>query len=426
MTEGKYLTMEQNNRKASMSMISSSPSVDKGTGDTGFSLTEDDESQYDLPQDFAERLVTRTEQRVAQTLEKYTYVQENCKLNSLPRFHHSDITVGPLLARGGFSNVHAIESFNVDCEMNEDGNHAKHYVLKHLKPKLALNTKKLVVGAKDLVMEAHIMTALSHPNILGVRGWSSAGVASFTTTGRADGFFLVLDRLQISLPKKITYWKEEAKRGTNMLNKLNRCPDTVALLLERIRTAVDISSALAYLHSKGIIHRDLKPGNVGFDRNGTVKIFDFGLAVEVPEPNNQNRVHELSGNTGTARYMAPEVIRKENYNFKVDVFSFAVLLWEIMSLSKPYDGLSGPQVKEFITFYGDRLNIPWTWPKGIKQVVKQGWAKRLEDRPTMREAQSMLSKVQGELKAKHAKLVSSGRFSTRNNILERKSRPVAC
>merc|ERR1712151_1299026 len=198
--------------------------------------------------------------------------------------------------------------------------------------------------------------------------------------------------------------------------------DTVALLLERIRTAVDISSALAYLHSKGIIHRDLKPGNVGFDRNGTVKLFDFGLAVEVPEPDDQKRLHELSGNTGTARYMAPEVIRKEKYNFKVDMFSFAVLLWEIMSLSKPYDGLSGPQVKEFITVFGDRLNIPWSWPKGIKQVVKQGWSKRVEDRPTMGEAQSMLSKVQVELKAKHAKLLSTGRFSTKSNIPER-SRP---
>jgi len=410
MTDGKAPRIEPNKSKAQ----SPSPSFDKGTGDTGFSLSGDEESQYDLPQEVAERLVARTELRVSQTLAKYRYVKQNCKLYSLPRFSQTDVTVGPLVARGGFSNVHVIESFNKKSELNEDGNDARNFVVKHLKPKLALNTKKLVVGAKDLVMEAHIMSALNHPNVLKLRGWSLSGVASFTMTGRADGFFIVLDRLHISLPKKISQWKDEAKRkGINSFNKLNRCQDTLRLCLDRIETAVDISSAFSYLHSKGIIHRDLKPGNVGYDRKGNLKIFDFGLAVEVPSSGVEDQVYELSGNTGTARYMAPEVIRKEPYNFKADVFSFSVLLWELMALTKPYEGLSGPQVKECVSFFGDRLNIPWSWPKAIKQVVKQGWAKRLYERPSMAEANVILSKVRDDLKARQSRSITTGLFSSK-------------
>ena len=88
-----------------------------------------------------------------------------------------------------FSNVHEIVSFRNETTLNSGANKNKKYILKNLNPKLAFNPKKLVVGAKDLVMEAHFLSALNHKNIIQLRGWSAAGIAGFSETGRADGFF---------------------------------------------------------------------------------------------------------------------------------------------------------------------------------------------------------------------------------------------
>ena len=97
------------------------------------------------------------------------------------------------------------------------------YVIKHLNPKLAFNPKKLVVGAKDLVMEAHFLSALDHENIIRLRGWSASGIGGFASANRADGFFLILDRLRITLAKRISQWREEdkaRKRGKDMAPSL--------------------------------------------------------------------------------------------------------------------------------------------------------------------------------------------------------------
>ena len=83
------------------------------------------------------------------------------------------------------------------------------------------------------------------------------------------------------------------------------------LFNERLRTAIDISTAISYLHDKNVLYRDLKPANVGFDATDVLKIFDFGLAVELPESNDPNQTYNLAGNTGTSRYMAVEIIRKQ-------------------------------------------------------------------------------------------------------------------
>lgn len=142
---------------------------------------------------------------------------------------------------------------------------------------------------------------------------------------------------------------------------------------------------------------------MGFDSHGTVKLFDFGLAVEVQprsavnrdeQDNPHNRLYDLKGKKGTSRYMAPEVIRREFYNAKADVYSFSILLWEMLSLTKPYDELDGNQVKEYVSQMGLRPKIPKNWPQQIRLLIKYSWAKRAEDRPTMEKIRDFLAKVQ--------------------------------
>ena len=156
--------------------------------------------------------------------------------------------LGDLIAFGGFSNVYAISHFKVDSELTEEPEQEnKEYVIKHLNPKLAFNPKKLVVGAKDLVMEAHFLSALDHDNIIKLRGWSAAGIAGFSTAGRADGFFLILDRLSMTLAKKIAYWREEKKQQkTGLLKRGNSLKGES--LAERLLVAINAANAVKYLH----------------------------------------------------------------------------------------------------------------------------------------------------------------------------------
>lgn len=127
-----------------------------------------------------------------------------------------------------------------------------------------------------------------------------------------------------------------------------------------------------------------------------VKLFDFGLAVELPATKDPNQTYPLPGNTGTARYMAPEVIRSEPYNTKADVFSYSVLLWEIMSLVKPFEKLPGKDVKEQVAVFCERPHIPRTWPAPLRNILRRGWSDLLEVRPTMEEMHDVLTDLMDE------------------------------
>jgi hypothetical protein len=93
---------------------------------------------------------------------------------------------------------------------------------------------------------------------------------------------------------------------------------------EYLPIALDIANGMAYLHARQVIHRDLKPSNVLLTRDHRAKISDFGMSVA-------NRGQELTAETGTYRYMAPEVIRHESYSSNADVYSFGILLWQLIT-----------------------------------------------------------------------------------------------
>lgn len=140
-------------------------------------------------------------------------------------------------------------------------------------------------------------------------------------------------------------------------------------------------------------HRPKYRDSIGFDYTGTLRIIDFGLAVEIPYHADPETCYKLAGNTGTSRYMAVEVIRKEPYNLKADVFSYSILLWEIMALAKPYDGLMGHQVKESVSIFGERPAVPRSWPVAIRRLLRRGWSESIPNRPTMDEIHKTLTKV---------------------------------
>ena len=91
--------------------------------------------------------------------------------------------------------------------------------------------------------------------------------------------------------------------------------------------AIELAQALAFLHQckPPIIHRDLKPENILLADNGSIKLADFGLSKICQ--NKGRGQYQMTGKTGTLQYMAPEVMRSEQYDSSVDLYSFALVLW---------------------------------------------------------------------------------------------------
>uniref|UniRef100_A0A7S2VYH5 Protein kinase domain-containing protein n=1 Tax=Eucampia antarctica TaxID=49252 RepID=A0A7S2VYH5_9STRA len=156
--------------------------------------------------------------------------------------------------------------------------------------------------------------------------------------------------------------------------------------MDRVMVACDIAGALGFIHSMNVIYRDLKPDNIGFDVRGDVKLFDFGLAKELTALNKlEGDVYKLSGNTGSLRYMAPEVATKQPYNNKVDVYSFGILLWQMLSLETPYEDHTAFKHNKLVVKNGVRPRLPSSWSSQISNLLKRCWHVEICERPEFSE-----------------------------------------
>ena len=162
----------------------------------------------------------------------------------------------------------------------------------------------------------------------------------------------------------------------------------------RLTVAAEIAAGFAYLHRKNILYRDAKPQNIGLDHNGTVKIFDMGLAKELHE--GDKRKH--TGNCGTKRYMSPECGRFEHYGLSSDVYAFSLLLWEILAMERPYAKLTAKDFSEKVYFGSMRPTIPSKWPRAIRELLPDCWTNEKNERPTMETVANVLRNMAEEAK----------------------------
>uniref|UniRef100_A0A9I9DB12 non-specific serine/threonine protein kinase n=2 Tax=Cucumis TaxID=3655 RepID=A0A9I9DB12_CUCME len=155
-----------------------------------------------------------------------------------------------------------------------------------------------------------------------------------------------------------------------------------------IQLALDLSRGLSYLHSKKIVHRDIKTENVLLDAQKTLKIVDFGVArVEAQNPK------DMTGETGTLGYMAPEVLDGKPYNRKCDVYSLGICLWETYCCDMPYPDLSFAEVSTAVVRQNLRPEIPRCCPSSFANIMKRCWDANPEKRPDMDEVVKLLEAI---------------------------------
>lgn len=243
--------------------------------------------------------------------------------------------------------------------------------MKYLSDDVKSNPTLFQRGVIDLTIETQILSVVSHPNIIKLRGSNKHGLLE-------PSYFIVLDRLYSTLHDKMEEWGKK----TGKLHGLVKRVKNKKSLKEKLGIAYNIACALAYLHTLRIVHRDVKPDNIGFDHKGELKLFDFGLACELrKEYRDGNGLYQMTGNTGSRRYMAPEVAREEAYNHTVDIYSLGILLWEIMEEKKAFDGYSLETHDIMVAQVGERPEINENWPEPVSQLIEKCWAHNCRKRP---------------------------------------------
>ncbi|OVA04547.1 Protein kinase domain [Macleaya cordata] len=167
----------------------------------------------------------------------------------------------------------------------------------------------------------------------------------------------------------------ELMKGGSLKDYLHKmrpsCPD-----LERsISFALDISQGMEFLHANGIIHRDLKPANLLLTEDHMkLKLADFGLAREGEEM--------MTAEAGTYKWMAPELYNtveplkrgeKTHYDHKVDIYSFAIVLWELLTNCTPFKGMSCMQTIYAVATKNARPSVD-KLPKDLVPLIESCWA----------------------------------------------------
>src|SRR3569832_2182130 len=145
-----------------------------------------------------------------------------------------------------------------------------------------------------------------------------------------------------------------------------------------------------------LVYRDIKKENIGFDIRGDVKVFDFGLskslspALKAKKDGKEVYGYNLTPRTGSIPFMAPEIAEALPYDEKCDVFSFAILLWEILAMKSAFRTFSRRDYMERVVVHQERPLIYRKWPPLTKLLLKEAWDNDPQKRPDMKRVAAIL------------------------------------
>ena len=213
---------------------------------------------------------------------------------------------------------------------------------------------------RDFREETSILRTLRHPNICMLLGYS-----------RTENFEVMISELmRCSL---LDIFKSHIINNTKMPKR------------KQIIYAQQLAKGMNYLHQckPPIIHRDLKPANLLIDGSGTLKISDFGLAKVRPDPKRkESESFRMTGETGSYRFIAPEVLRHEDYTETVDIYSFAMIFYYLLAGRPPWDQLSGLKAVIKAAMEADRPVVERSWDIQLSNMIQRCWDENPSARPS--------------------------------------------
>ena len=255
-----------------------------------------------------------------------------------------DVKIIKKIATGGMSTIYLGEW------------KGQRVVLKKLHPHLSSDTKFV----ERFKREAAILKDLHHKNIINF----------LDLVVKDEDLLMVLDYVE----------------GVNLEELINRERFPVSVC---VNIGMQIAGGMAYAHSRGVIHRDLKPENIIISKDGIVKITDFGLAFR-----ERLRFTDPGVYIGTPGYMAPEVISKGKYSTKSDVFSFGVIMYEMLSGRNPFEGKTPFETINNILYTNPPpLHKQLSTPLELSQFVQSLISKKSEKRPDFNDVFRFLKQV---------------------------------
>ena len=211
----------------------------------------------------------------------------------------------------------------------------------------------------DFRQEISILKSLRHPHIV--------LLLAYSTTENYE--VMISELMKCSL---LDIFKANLVQGTKMKKK------------DQIVYATHLAQGMLYLHTcrPPIIHRDLKPANLLIDHSGVLKVADFGLCKVRPDPSKESAdTFIMTGETGSYRFMAPEVYRHENYTETVDVYSYAMILFYLFDGKPPWPYLNGVVAVKKAADEGDRPPIPRHWDHRLQDLLQECWDENPQARP---------------------------------------------
>ena len=300
--------------------------------------------------------------------------------------------------------------------------------------------KNLEQAATRLVLEGLYLAHISHENISKLRGFSVGGLSALYASGRHDSLFLLLDRIEETLDKRMETWKvmqaervhkrrkaassHPAPLVPNVRSKKKDIDPTSPIYPEdlvclKTNYALQILHALEYLHERRIVVRELQPESIGFleyPNHHTVQICDLSSCKEMPRDkdylpaelctalhhtHSQELDHSSSMddsqrseppyrvqmNSGKKCYLAPELFyqtdKQQRYTTQADIYSWSMIVTEMLTERKPYSNRQISDEWHWIESGKLRPALKqYPFPRSLQGVLESAWKRRDDKRPS--------------------------------------------
>uniref|UniRef100_A0A5B7ALE5 non-specific serine/threonine protein kinase n=1 Tax=Davidia involucrata TaxID=16924 RepID=A0A5B7ALE5_DAVIN len=218
---------------------------------------------------------------------------------------------------------------------------------------------------KQFTSEVALLFRLRHPNI----------ITFVAACKKPPVFCIITEYLAGGSLRKYLHQQEPYSLPLNLVLKLS----------------LDIAHGMQYLHSQGILHRDLKSENLLLGEDMCVKVADFGISCL------ESQCGSAKGFTGTYRWMAPEMIKEKHHTKKVDVYSFGIVMWELLTALTPFDNMTPEQAAFAVCQKNARPPLPSTCPMALRRFINQCWSGNPDKRPHFEEIVNILESYAASL-----------------------------